>query len=187
MRGFGKFSLDKGGFTLIELLVVISIIVVFSAVLFPNLAQFRNLQKLQDATTQLQSDLRKAQNNAISGTVCTPSNALAFSWQLTLQDNKSYQILANCSAGATSSTSSLNADVSVEKVDFTGCSSITSGFAGLGVSFANISGDRTFLGGTSCTTTESTTSMTITLHLDTDTSKKSKVVVERGGAIYIGQ
>lgn len=183
------------GFTLIELLVTIAIIVSLTAVIFPRLSQYRIQERLVDGSSQLQSDLRVVQNNAISGTRCPSSDSLALNWSLIFNNSQSYTIDAACTTVSTPLASlNLDSDVSIEKVEIfsslTSCTFNPGDLAGIGVRFDNISGHITFLflPGGSCTANASdVTRMVITIHLNSNTSAKTTVMVERGGAIYIAQ
>ncbi|OGC68697.1 hypothetical protein A2415_01955 [candidate division WWE3 bacterium RIFOXYC1_FULL_39_7] len=57
------------GFTLIELLVVVTIIVVITGALIPSFAGYIRNQNVKQAQEQLKSDLRTAQNKALTGTL----------------------------------------------------------------------------------------------------------------------
>ncbi|MCL4367052.1 type II secretion system GspH family protein [Patescibacteria group bacterium] len=67
------------GFTLIELLVVVSIMASIAVILIPQYTVFNNTQDLYNTSTQLQTALRTAQNNAASGVVCDPTYEGGFS------------------------------------------------------------------------------------------------------------
>ena len=62
-----KYAYHQAGFTLIELLVVISIIGLLSSLVLANHHNSQKKYALSQATQQLISDLRKAQNMAMSG------------------------------------------------------------------------------------------------------------------------
>lgn len=62
-----KYTYCQAGFTLIELLVVISIMSLLSTLVLANHHNSQKKYALSQATQQLISDLRKAQNMAMSG------------------------------------------------------------------------------------------------------------------------
>jgi len=57
---------NNKGISLIEILIVISIIGILSAVIFPNLSQFRDAQALKNTTLDVVSLLNKARQNTLS-------------------------------------------------------------------------------------------------------------------------
>lgn len=182
-----RFS--SSGFTLIEFLVVMAIIVSLVAVALPRMSGYNKDQALPQAADQLQSALRMTQTNATSGVKCLTEASQT--WYLTLNDQSSYAIGSTCQTTTpTPVPSPVSSSVNVVSVDIDGCSGpITSGFAGVGVVFKNIIGSVSFLQGSSfnCSAAQlgNAKKMTITLQLGSDAGKQSKIVVERGGAIYV--
>ena len=56
----------RGGFTLVELMVVVLIIGLLAAVGVPNIVSFNDGHRLQEATSDLESAIRKARSIAIT-------------------------------------------------------------------------------------------------------------------------
>src|SRR3989339_1397940 len=61
----------SSGFTLIELLIVVTIIVLVTGAAIPSFAGYVRNQTIIQATEQLKSDLRTAQNKAMTGASST--------------------------------------------------------------------------------------------------------------------
>lgn len=61
-----KSSVQQG-FTLIELLLVVALIAILSSFLLPGFTNYIDSQNLNQGVEQIKSDLRSAQNKAISG------------------------------------------------------------------------------------------------------------------------
>ena len=55
------------GFTLIEMLIAVSLIALLSGILIPSFTRYSASQNLRQAREKLKSDLRTAQNNAMTG------------------------------------------------------------------------------------------------------------------------
>lgn len=71
------------GFTLIELMIVVVIISIIAVSILPSFATYIRNQNLRQAQEQLRSDLRTAQNKALSGTLSdatVPGGALMQFW-----------------------------------------------------------------------------------------------------------
>jgi len=69
LKGFTRKAWKSRGFTLIELLVVVTIIVVVTGALIPSFAGYIRNQGVKQSQEQLKSDLRTAQNKALTGTL----------------------------------------------------------------------------------------------------------------------
>lgn len=92
------------GFTFVELLVVVALISMTTAYLVPKFANFGSKQRLNEIAEKLQSDLRSAQNNAVSGVQCRDGNGTIIStnsggWTVRFvkeSENYAYKIYQNC-------------------------------------------------------------------------------------------
>lgn len=194
----GKSARVPSGFTLIELIVAMAIMAGLTAVMLPQMSRFRTQKALPDAAEQVQTAIRLAQSNATSGTICKGRKASG-EWHFELKGKNSYTIDSTCSdydpATPTPSPEPtiLPANVSIVGVNI--CSPYPptgsiADYSGFGVSFKSIDGTVSFLqpDGTSCPTTDALNAavkMTITLQLGTNASDQSKIVVEKGGAVYV--
>ena len=90
-------AISRHGFTLLELLVVISIMVIIFSVGFANFRGFQERQKLIIARDLLKTDLRFAQQQALSGIKppgCTILNG--YKLEKTTASLFSYDITASC-------------------------------------------------------------------------------------------
>jgi prepilin-type N-terminal cleavage/methylation domain-containing protein len=81
------FSRKQAGFTLIEMLVVIFIIAILSALLFANYKTGQKKYTLIQASQQAVSNIRKAQNMAISGTDIVGTSYYGFGVFFNRNDN----------------------------------------------------------------------------------------------------
>lgn len=192
------------GFTLIELLVVVGIIAALSAIVLPQFSHFDQSKVLQDAASQLQVNLRVAQNNATSGVVCkTAASGIpaksANNWNLLFKYNSgivSYEVGPNLSGSncdlQLTKQYSLPAGISIKHIGFVNqepCySTITEDpqnpDAQFRVKFMNISGEIEFDGAEDCLP-DTASQMIITLQLDSDPKQVANIVVKKGGSIYI--
>lgn len=66
-----KSSALNSGFTLIELIVAVAIITSLAALAVPGLGSYLTGQNLTQSLEQVKSDLRTAQNNALTGTLAS--------------------------------------------------------------------------------------------------------------------
>ena len=97
----------KTGFSLVEIMVVIGIIIIFSLVSLPLIAQYQKTTKLKNEAQVLVTNLRLAQQLAVTEQVI---------YQLKLYPaTKSYKIV-NSASGAIIKTVNLNAEVSISSV-----------------------------------------------------------------------
>ena len=60
-------SVSKG-FTLVELMIVVGILAIVSGIMIPSFSTYTRNQTLKQAQENLKSDLRSAQNKALTGT-----------------------------------------------------------------------------------------------------------------------
>jgi prepilin-type N-terminal cleavage/methylation domain-containing protein len=101
---FKKHLVYHKGFTLVEFLVVFSIAAVIIAVAFPALNTFNTNQILKSSALELKTNLRQAQNNAMSGVKncgIPQSNTTLIGWfvrfDTTDNSNIKYIIAHHCS------------------------------------------------------------------------------------------
>lgn len=112
-RGF-KFKVSglKLGFSLIELLIVVAIFGLTVSMVTAAFITFDRSQKLRNAAQQLKSDLRQAQNKALSGDkgsgpATCPSTAILGGWYIQISTdsaggkNGKYTLAGDCKTGAT--------------------------------------------------------------------------------------
>lgn len=91
----------KPAFSLIELLVVITIFMIVASLLSASYVTFERNQRLKNAALALKSDIRLAQNNALSGDkgpggLC-PATSTLIGWYVTVALNaSSYSITGDC-------------------------------------------------------------------------------------------
>jgi len=190
-RGFTTHH-SVHGFTLLELLVVMAIMVGLMIVVIPQFNSFQRSQNLKNTALELQTNLRKAQNNAASGVKCNSTTSAA-SWNIEFPNSTSYQLETVCSdltvSPAPPSAYSLPSGISVDSITLDSCSDINliEVEADPRVIFSNISGAVGFSVDPSvgCPVSEtSTKQMIITLMLDYDLSFVD-VIIEKGGSIYV--
>lgn len=178
------------GFTLIELMVVIVIISILVVLGVPSYTAYNNNQKLTEATSQLQSVLRQAQNNAQTGTQCKvgANTYKALTWGVDLNSNK-YTVSALCQevSGEDVRTFknslqeySLPSGITISNVQFTDplC---TDNDLPVSIDFKNLSSEATFQ--TSCSPGVNARAE-ITLGLSNSSNIRT-LFVEKGGGIYI--
>jgi len=86
------------GFTLIELLVISSIVGLLLTVGVANYNNFNRKRILKEAALNLETNLRYAQEKALSGekpSICTKAEALD-GWKLKFTSDQTYEILPLC-------------------------------------------------------------------------------------------
>ncbi len=172
-------SAFQSGFTLLELLIVIAVLSLMIVFVMPNIRNIKDEQALNSVVLELQSNIRFAQNNALSGTKCASSNESASEWRFTVIDNSSYQIEASCVSGSspTKSYSFKSQNVVIESIN--GCTDP----ALASVSYSNITGSVTMTPPPSCATTAD---MRIILKVSNNNGVSPKtLVLDQGGRIYV--
>lgn len=193
-----RITHNPKGFTLIELLVVIAIIAVLVGILLPQFSNYNRYQALQSSASQLQSNLRLAQNNALSGVECLPGTKAA-DWHLKFTDDSHYKVEADCTLLPTPTpgsqiNSTLPSAVKLDRIILSGSGQSdcptdanTDVIKDFAVLFSNVNGLVNFQSSSSsgCPISGTTEKMEFVLRLTDDTSKILKVIVERGGSIYL--
>ena len=97
------FALRKG-YTLIELLIVIAIFGITISIVTASYLTFERSQRFKNAATQLKSDIRYAQNKALTGDksqpACLASNKVLVGWYVSLSPEAGasggYSIYSDC-------------------------------------------------------------------------------------------
>ena len=176
------------GFSLLELMVVIIITASVVGVIIPQINRYNKLEVLQDAANQLQTSVKVAQNNAVSGVVCNnTASGKANNWQLAITSSTTYQITASCQVGVTPPVTNykLPEGVSINnsQVVFDGiCNAAINAGSGLPKAiFNNITGETNFHGGTGCPSV-SYKKMAITLKHNSVANEPANVVIEKGSS-----
>lgn len=169
------------GFTLIELLVVIGIMAILIVVAVPSYNEYSKNQKLTEATKQLQTVLRQAQNNAQTGTVCNNGSKAAY-WSIVLSTGaNTFSLTPSCATGSQTTSHPLSPNVTISALNSNSCP-----LSDVVVWFNNISSKVTFYDSSSGCPDTTNGSLEITLSL-AGSSNSKKVVVEKGGGIYVKQ
>ncbi len=83
------------GFTLIELMVVISILAILAVSFFVNFKSFGEDAALKNAASDIQSALRLAQSNALSGVKC--GNEGGVPWSIQFRDRSTFNLICSIS------------------------------------------------------------------------------------------
>ncbi len=168
------------------------IMAAFAAVTIPQMSQFNKDQSLPQTADALQETFRVAQANATSGRQCQSDTSTA--WYAQLTGANGYNIGSSCTSTTPTPTPTPTlSSVKVVDVDMSGPTADicheTANFAGMGVSFQNITGAVSFMLGSStdCSAIQmaSATKMTITLQQGTDTTKQARVAIGKGGSINV--
>lgn len=184
----GTIFKKKLGFTLIELLLVIAIMGALVVILLPQFSRFNKDQILQDAASSLQGNLRKAQNNATSGTKCN-SDTPAANWRIKFSNSASYNLETTCNEPAAvpvlRTAYSFPENIRIAQIAFDNADCYVSGESidNFAINFNNISGKVSFES-TGCVNSNYT-QMEIVLELNSDPNQRMSVVAEKGGSIYI--
>lgn len=178
---------------MVELLVTVAIIGTLTAVLIPQLEQFKNYQSLADTATTLQTALRTAQSNASNGTKCSGGGKAAW-WGVKISSNPSfYQLLSVCAVDpgitmptpAASSTVTLPVSTTISSIFVNGCRNVELKGSPVTIEFTNVSGAISFTGSTvSGCPSQNHDKLIISLS-DNATGAVSQVVVEKGSSIYV--
>ncbi len=199
------------GFTLLELVIVIAIMAGIAVIASPNLRNISISQRLKQSSTQLMSDLVLTQSNASSGYVqgincdtyiVTGTTQRIYTtanqWRLIMQKGgrtnpgSSYTIEWLCPtvdvAGQPKvgifKTSTLPKDVYIDTVsNGDGCLASFGAQTKPTISFSNVQTTVKFDYGSTCVTSNK---MEIILKsTSTSDTSSQKIIIEKGGAIYI--
>ncbi|KKR79970.1 MAG: hypothetical protein UU73_C0006G0026 [Candidatus Daviesbacteria bacterium GW2011_GWA1_41_61] len=171
-------------------MVVIGIIAGLVILILPKLTNFQGYQVLSNSADQMQSYLRVAQNNALSGAKCKKGSAdRAKKWILKILNDREYQVESECSDGSfgLAANYSLSEKTKVLQADFLDaadnrlCTASSSAMSGTAASFDNISGSPNF-GNVFCASSlANAAKMVLTLQGEITTIA---VVMDKGGGIY---
>ncbi len=91
------FSKDSG-FTLVELLLVVSLIAVLSSLLIPGFSTYIDNQNIRQAQEILKSDLRTAQNNALTGVGSSDTTVSYWGLKIPSQNATNYGFFKSAAA-----------------------------------------------------------------------------------------
>lgn len=95
-----KILRENPGFTIVEFLIVFSITSVIIALAIPAFNSFNHVQSLKTTAAELKTNLRQAQNKALSGeknsSCSTLSNVSLFGWYIRFDTPTSYTIASRC-------------------------------------------------------------------------------------------
>lgn len=92
-----RISMPRG-FTLVEILVAITIVSLVSVVAIPNLRNFNNDQELDNAISNLEDTIRRAQSSASSNIGCSNGNQ-SVGWVVSIS-NSNYSLITKCLGSA---------------------------------------------------------------------------------------
>lgn len=180
----------SSGYTLVELLIVITVLIFLVGVVLPNIKDFNLRQSLVNASEDLKTKIKNAQNNAISGYKCGVAlGSRAIQWSLIINDSSGYTLQPNCQetgAGATSPMDRIDLpdgvifDNNSICLDSAACQSAV----GWRISFDNISGTVNFYNpAIPDQPVQNVTKARLILKLSRLALTK-EVYIEKGGSIY---
>ena len=84
------YTAQQKGFTLVELLLVVSLIAVLSSFLIPGFSNYITTQNIRQAQESLKSDLRTAQNKALTGVSSSDPTVSYWGLKVPSQNSPSY-------------------------------------------------------------------------------------------------
>lgn len=137
-----KSSARNLGFTLVEILLVVSIIAVLSAFLIPSFSNYTESQSIRQGTEILKSDLRTAQNKALTGVNSVSGNANYWGVKISSDNESSYEFFYSTS---NTSCDAVNITVSSTSKNLPGNVAVR-GEGGVCVFFDRRNGDANFVG-----------------------------------------
>lgn len=183
----------KNGFTLLELLIVISILGVVLMVVLPNFKGIGEEQKLKSTASEIQTAFRTAQNNASSGVKCGSTDKSAPFWLVKALNSNTIQIKLVCPTPGNPNRElpykTLNPSASIGSVNLynasgAGCSL---DIRDASVRFSNISASIDFTASSTseCSASQITDAARMEIALLSSGSFTYKVVVDKGGGIYV--
>lgn len=137
-----KNSALNKGFTLVEILLVVSIIAILSAFLIPGFSNYTKSQNVRQGMEILKSDLRTAQNKALTGVNSVSNGADYWGIKIPSDDASNYQFFYS-----TVNSSCADADITFSSTSKTlpGGTSVL-GEGGVCVFFSRKNGDANFVG-----------------------------------------
>lgn len=178
---------------MLELLLVMALMAIMTAVMVPNLRGFNVSQRLTDSASQMQSDMRRVQNNAVSGLKCTTNTAT--NWYMELRrdaaTNKiiNYRIGATCLNGEVYSAVAytLPPGINIGQIDLDACPvTDPAEMNQFRIYYSNIYGQTSFAHNVvSCGVGVNPQKVILNLKSDADASLINKVILNTGGAIYV--
>lgn len=184
------------GFTLLELMLVIGIIAGLVALILPKMNNFQKYQRLDDAAGQLQSHIRLAQNQALSGIKCT-SGARASQWSLVLNNATSYKIVPQCADGTSTPVTiySLPGGIQMSSLEVItisdNCTDSSQAFSGYAFTFSNIAATTSFTipAVSPCIgyAASPIRSFQLTLNLSALPTETASITIQNGGGVYVNQ
>ncbi len=196
-----QFSIFKRGFSLIELLIVVAIFGLTVSLVTAAFITFDRNQKLRNAALQLKSDLRQAQNKALSGdkgsgSATCPSTATLGGWYIQINtdptggNNGKYTLAGDCKTGASDSsfaakTTFLPGGVTVSTTSLGAIASVDIFFRPLssGVTFHNASLSPPFFDSSGNLVNQVGAGSALTITLSAATGGTYQVVVSSSGEI----
>ena len=91
------FPAQQKGFTLVELLLVVSLIAVLSSFLIPGFSNYISTQNIRQGQETLKSDLRSAQNKALTGVSSSDPTVSYWGLRIPSQDASTYTFFKSSS------------------------------------------------------------------------------------------
>lgn len=139
--GYLKKAVNSAGFTLIELMIVISLIGLMSVVAIASFVSFNQSQTLQSGVNDFVTAIKLAKASAASqvkpntGAATCTTNSSLISYQVTIDTNDAYKVVAVCTDGiSVASSYSLPKDITFAQGDVSkniSFSLLTGGASGL--------------------------------------------------------
>jgi len=132
----------QSGFTLVELLLVVSIIAILSGFLIPGFSNYIDSQNVLQANEVLKSDLRSAQNRALTGVDASSGTTNYWGIKISMQ-NAPYYYTFKSAANSAAECNSVNLASAIKSETLPGGVVVRDG-SGACVFFSMKNGDATF-------------------------------------------